>query len=123
MRKSSIVFCSVISVSFLMLAGCASKPTTTADLMRGHAIEVQAEADLKSQLAKDWEKGAKLLSSGEKRIKDGERRMKLAERDLKQAQDDIERGRREIAEGQNLILESERQFRENFPELDIQPGK
>jgi hypothetical protein len=41
----------------------------------------------------------------------------------KYKQDDIEKGKREIAEGKRLIEESERQFRENFPELDIKADK
>ncbi|TFG35208.1 MAG: hypothetical protein E4H45_03210 [Nitrospirales bacterium] len=123
MRKSNVVFCSVISVYLLVIAGCASKPTTTADLMRGYANDMQTQVDLKKQLADDWGKGTKLVSSGEKRVKDGEQRVKSAERDLKRGQDDIERGSREIAEGQKLIQESERQFRENFPELGIDSVK
>jgi len=122
MSKSKIVLYSVISVYLLVLAGCAGK-TTTGDLMRGYAAEVQAQADFKDQLAQDWEKGTKLLSSGERRVKDGEKLVKSAERDLKKGQDDIEHGKREIAEGQKMIQESEKKFRENFPELDIKADK
>lgn len=122
MRKSNITFCSVIGVSLLVLAGCASQ-TTTADLMKANASEIQAQADLQSQLAKEWKKGTKLVATGEKRVKNGEKRVKLAERDLKRGQDDIELGSREIAEGQQLIQESKRQFRETFPEVDIEPVK
>jgi peptidoglycan hydrolase CwlO-like protein len=117
--KLNAVFYVVISFYFLTSAGCAPKTTTTADLMKGHAVEQQAQVELKNQLAKDWEKGAKLISSGEKRVKSGEKRVKSAERDLKRGQDDIERGTREIAEGQRLIQESETRFWENFPDLDI----
>jgi septal ring factor EnvC (AmiA/AmiB activator) len=120
MRKSNVVFCSVISLFILVITGCASKPTT-ADIMREHANDSQSRADLKNRLAKDWEKGTKLVSSGEKRVKDGENIVKSAERDLKRGQDDIEWGNREIADGQKLIQESERQFRENFPDQGIKP--
>jgi len=122
-RNSNLVFCSVISACLMVLAGCAASQPTTADLMKGHASEIQAQADLQNQLAKDWKKGTALTSTGEKRVNDGEKRVKSAESDLKKGQDDIEQGSREIAEGQKLIQESERQFRENFPELDIKSVK
>ena len=122
MRKSLVAFGVSISLCLLALAGCGSNPTT-ADLMTSHATEMQVQVDLKNQLAKDWEKGTKLVATGEKRIKDGEKRVKSAERDLKKGQDDIKRGRSEIAEGQKLINMSEKDFRENFPELDIKSGK
>ena len=122
MKMSKCVLVSAISLSLMTVAGCAGKPTT-ADVMRGYATEVQAQADLKNELAKNHETGQKLISSGEKQVKDGERRVKNAERDLKRGQDAIEKGNREIAEGQKLIQESEQRFRENFPELDIQPRK
>jgi peptidoglycan hydrolase CwlO-like protein len=118
LRKTSLVLCIGISLCILSASGCARK-TTTADLMKGHAVELQSQVDLKNQLAKDWERGQKLITSGEKRIKAGEKRVKAAERDLKKGQDDIDRGKREIAEGQKLIEESEKRFQENFPELQI----
>jgi peptidoglycan hydrolase CwlO-like protein len=122
METSKYVFVSAISLCLISVAGCASKPTT-ADVMRGYTTELQTQIDLKNELAKNHERGQKLISSGEKRVNAGEKRVKEAERDLKRGRDDIERGNREIAEGQNLIQESERRFRENFPELDIQPRK
>ena len=123
--KNSIALSGVsIGLYLFALAGCASKPTTTtADLMRQHATEVQSQVDLKDRLAKDWDKGADMVATGEKRVKDGENRVKAAERDLKRGQDDIARGKREVSDGQKLINESERIFRENFPELDIKTGK
>jgi septal ring factor EnvC (AmiA/AmiB activator) len=124
MKKPNALFCLVISVSLLvLLAGCTSKPLTTADIMRGHAVDAQDRVDFKNQIASDWEKGQTLVSSGEKRVQDGEKQVKSAESDLKKGQDEIARGRREIAEGQTLIQDSERQFRENFPGLDIHSGK
>lgn len=122
MRNSLVASGVSISLCLLALAGCASKPTT-ADFMRQHATEVQAQADLKNQLSKDWERGTKLVATGEKRVEKGEKRVKSAERDLKKGQDDIERGRREIADGQRLINESEKIFRENLPGLDLNQRK
>ena len=108
-----------IGLAFLLLTGCASKPTN-AELMRRHASELQAQTDLKNQLAKDLDRGSKLVTSGAKRVKDGEKRVKSAERDLKRGQDDIKRGQREIAKGKRLIDESEKKFKENFPELKFE---
>jgi septal ring factor EnvC (AmiA/AmiB activator) len=118
LRKANAAVCIVISLCILAVSGCARK-TTTADLMKGHAVEMQSQVDLKNQLAKEWERGQKLILSGEKRVNAGEKRVKSAERDLKRGQDDIERGRREIAEGQKLTEQSENRFRENFPDLEI----
>jgi septal ring factor EnvC (AmiA/AmiB activator) len=123
MKNSIVLSGASISICLFALTGCASKPTTAADLMRQHATEVQSQVELKNQAAKDWEKGTKLVATGEKRVKDGEKRVKAAERDLKRGQDDIARGKQEISDGQKLINESERKFRENFPELDIKSGK
>lgn len=122
MPKANAMVCTVIGATLLALGGCATK-TTTADLMREHASEAQAEADLKKRLAKQWETGSELVTSGEKRIKEGEKRVESAQRDLKEGQEDIERGRREIAEGRTLVLESESRFRENFPGTTISVGK
>jgi septal ring factor EnvC (AmiA/AmiB activator) len=122
MKMSKCFLVSAISLSLMIVAGCAGK-STIADLMRGHATEAQEQVDLKSELAKNHETGQKLISSGEKQVKDGERRVKNAERDLKRGQDAIEKGNREIAEGQKLIQDSEQRFRENFPGLDIQLRK
>jgi len=80
--------------------------------MRGHGAEAQSQVDLKYELAKDWDRGSKLVASGEKRLESGERRVRDGERD-------IERGNREISEGRKLIQDSERRFREEFPGLDI----
>ena len=123
MRKSLVAFGISFSLCLLVLAGCASQPKNTADLMKQHATEMNAQVDLKNQLAKDWENGTKLVARGEKRVKDGEKRVKSAERDNKRGQDDILRGRSEISEGQELIHMSKTKFRENFPELDIKTGK
>jgi hypothetical protein len=116
--KKNVVYYFVISICILGIAGCAGK-STTADLMKGHAVDQQVQVDMKNQIAKEWEKGAKLISSGEKHVKAGEKRVESAERNLKRGQDDIERGRREIAEGLKMVQESENRFGENFPGLVI----
>jgi hypothetical protein len=113
-KLKACVFLAVGS-SMLALAGCASAPPTSGDLMRGHGAEAQSQVDLQYQLAKDWDRGSKLVASGEKRREAGERRVKEGERD-------IERGDREISEGRKLIQDSERRFREEFPGMDIKTG-
>jgi hypothetical protein len=111
---SKLKACVVLAVgsSVLALAGCASAPPTSGDLMRDHGAQAQSQVDRKYHLAKDWDRGSKLVASGEKRLEAAERRVKDAERD-------IEGGKREISEGRTLIQDSERRFREEFPGLDI----
>ena len=104
-----------VGSSILALAGCASAPPTSGDLMRGHGAAAQSQVDRQNQLAKDWDRGSKLVASGERKREAGERRVKEGERD-------IERGTREISEGQKLIQDSERRFREEFPGMDIKTG-
>ncbi len=119
MNRSVLQTLALAGLSLLFLTGCAGKSASTADLMRGHAVDAQNQADLKEQLAKDWEKGDKLVQTGEKRVEDGENRIKKAEQDLKKGQEEMEQGNREIAEGKKLMLESEQRFRENFPALPL----
>ena len=107
-----------ISLCLLALTGCAGNKTT-ADLMRDDASVGQTQVDLKNQIAKDWEKGTNLIATGEKRVENGEDRVKSAERNLKKGQDEIARGQREIADGKKLITDSERTFREDYPEVDL----
>jgi hypothetical protein len=121
MKNVNVMFCFVISFCILSVLGCSRK-TTIADLMKGHAVEQQTQVDLKNQLARDWERGMKMISAGEKRVAAGEKRVRSAESNLKRGQDDIERGKSEIAEGQKMIQESEMRFLENFPDLDISSG-
>jgi hypothetical protein len=105
-----------VGFGMLALAGCASAPPTSGDLMRDHGTQAQSQVDRKYHLAKDWDRGSKLVASGEKRLEAGARRVKDGERD-------IEGGKREISEGQKLIQDSERRFREEFPGLDIKTAK
>jgi hypothetical protein len=106
-------------IAMVVLSGCANKPPTTSDLMRGHASELQASADARNQSARDWDKGQKLILSGEKNIKKGEKRVTAAERNLNTGNDLIAQGKREIAEGNRLINESEQRFLEIFPDLKL----
>ena len=108
-------------VSLVSVTGCSSKPTT-ADLMRGHATDAQAQVDLKKQLANDWERGTKLVSSGEKKVSDGERRIRNAERDLQRARKLVETGNQEILDGKKLVSESEALFKQSFPDHITNPG-
>jgi outer membrane murein-binding lipoprotein Lpp len=103
----------------IILAGCSSKPTK-ADQMRSYATELQKQVDLKNSLAKDWEKGAKLVESGENLLKEGEDKVKQAEELMEEGKDDIEKAKEEISEGKKLIEESEKAFKENFPGIDLE---
>lgn len=114
MTKSGIAMIFAFA-SAMTVTGCSSKPTT-ADLMRGHASEAQAQVDLKNQLAKDWERGTSLVSSGERKVSDGEKRVRAAERDLERAKRQITQGNKEIADGKKLVTESETRFKQAFPE-------
>ena len=105
-------------VVVMFLAGCAGQPST-ADLMRAQALEVQAQVDMKNQLAKDWDRGSKLVRSGEKLKERGEKQIKSAEKDLKEGRERVEQGDRDIIEGRKLMQESERQFHDNFPGINL----
>jgi len=109
----------------LMLAGCSSKPAapSMSDMMRGHATESQTRTDLKSDIAKDWDRGQKLIADGNKNVREGERRVERAERDLETGRTQLQRGQRELEEGNRLVQDSERRFREAFPELQLESGK
>lgn len=122
MKKTNLVFGSVISLCILSLAGCSGKPTA-ADLMRAHATEMQSQVDLNSQMAKDWETGTDLVATGTKRVKQGEQGVQTAEQDLKKWRAQVEQGHREVAEGQALIQQSEMRFRQAFPDMNLNAVK
>ena len=115
---------SVATISIALAAGCASTPSepTLADAMRGHSDEAQQQADLKRELAKNWERGAKLETTGERRVARAREQIAEAEQKIEDARDAIERGNREVAEGRALKAESERRFRERFPDQSLQPA-
>lgn len=118
--KNSLVTSGVgISLCLLALTGCVGSQETTADLMRDDASAGQTQVDVKNQIAKDWERGNKLIVTGEKRVEQGKRQVESAEDDLENGHDIIARGQQEIAEGEKLVRESERKFREDYPEVDL----
>ena len=119
MKKIS-AFVSVVAMT-AALVGCSSQPST-ADLMRAHADDAQARADLRKQFAKDWDRGSDLIRSGEKRVEKGEKQITSAEQDLKDGNEKVAQGKNEIAEGKKLMQESEQLFREHFPALELKSG-
>lgn len=114
----------ILMVSIALAAGCAStQPAPTlADAMRGHSDEAQQEAELKRELAKNWERGNKLEATGERRVARAREQIEDAEQKIEDARAAIERGEREVAEGRALKAENERRFRERFPDLSLQPA-
>lgn len=115
-----------VGMAVTTLVGCASGEPSTADMMRVHAKQAQARADLRQHFADDWDLGSALIRAGEKQVKKGEKKISAAETDLKAAESDLEGGREQvtqgngkIADGQKLIQDSERLFRERFPELEL----
>ncbi len=111
-----------VALAVTLLAGCSSKPST-ADLMRSHATEGQSLANLKTQLAKDWETGQALIESGEDDVKSGEKKVKAAKKDLKKGNDQIERGNENVTKGSKMMREAEQRFREAFPDLTLESAR
>jgi hypothetical protein len=124
MKKIKVFMCVVASVTIVALNGCSSGGGyTTADVMRGHAKEDQSQVDLQNQIAKDWEKGAKMVSTGEARVKDGQTLIQKAENDGVTGRAEVEKGNNEIAEGNRLMQESKRRYSELFPNLELKGTK
>lgn len=104
------------------LAACQTTPAgppTAADIMRDRAAQDQAQIEQMTELAEEWEEGARLVQEGEQRIRDGEQLIEAAEEDLQTGRERIEQGTTEVARGEQLMQESERRFRENYPEVDF----
>lgn len=103
-------------------AGCASNSSepTMADAMRQYSDDVQQEADLKRQLAEDWETGNQLERTGLQRVERARKTIEKAEKEIKKAEQALERGNREIEKGRALRAESERRFRSRFPDLSLE---
>lgn len=114
----AFIFIALVT-SLATLAGCATEPTTTADLMRGHASDEQAQVDQKTQIANDWDKAQELVDSGNRNIEDGLVKVKSAEEDLNEGNEQIERGNLQVIEGNRLMQDSMRRFRDAFPDLDL----
>ena len=106
-----------IGVAVSALAGCASAPSspTMADMMRQDANQAQAQVDLKNQIAKEWEKGNKLVQSGEKKLKSGDEKVKSGQKQLDEGKSLIDEGNKELDEGKKAMLESEMKFKTSFP--------
>lgn len=118
MQRNRILTALALSSVVLVGAGCSNQPTT-ADLMRDYAAEQSTEVALKKELAKDWEKGTKLVDTGEKRVKRAEKDIRQAEKQLRDARKALEKGKREIVRGQKLKARSERKFRARFPDSSL----
>lgn len=95
----------VISAIALAMAGCASEPST-AELMRNEAKSLQAKVDLQKSLARDLEKGKKLIADGQESITEGNEL--------------VEKGNNKVAEGSKLVEEAKRIYKEQFPESQIE---
>lgn len=121
MKRLTVIPWLPMALAATIVAGCASEPAapTVADRMRGHAADMQQEADLKSALAQQWERGRELAAAGNRKIEEGERRMRAAERDMEKAREQVRSGRSELKEGQKLVEEAEQRFRREFPGLDL----
>lgn len=89
----------------LALVACSSQPTT-ADLMRQEAKSLEQQVALKNSLAKDLEKGKKLVADGESKVKEGNKI--------------LEKGNAQVAEGTKLIEDAKRIYQEKFPESKIE---
>lgn len=92
------------AVASMTLMGCASEPTT-ADILKESANNAQKKAELQKSLAKDIEKGKKLIAKGKDRIEE--------------AQEDLEEGKKQVAEGTQLVENSKKILQAQFPELNI----
>lgn len=115
MRKLVVYF--VVAMSTANLAGCATESERTmADLMREQASTENLRADVKEQIAADWEKGTELVDSGKKNVEAGENLIESARRDMQRAREQIELGNRQIAEGSKIIRDSERRYQETLSE-------
>lgn len=106
----------------VLLAACASTPEepTLGDRMRVHSDDMQRQADLRRELAAQWDEGAELVSTGENRIERNQRRLQEAEEAMERAQDRIRTGNQEVTRGQRMMNESERRFREEFPDASLE---
>lgn len=114
--KIPVYFMAAISTA--ILAGCATQrePDTMADIMREQASTEYDRADVKGEIAAEWERGAELVESGENNVEEGEELIESARRDLQRGREQIELGNRQIAEGNQLMQQTERRYRETLPE-------
>lgn len=113
-----------IAGSIVLAAGCASKPVepTLADAMRGHSEQAQRQSQAKKELARDWERGSELADDGRELVARGEKRIEDAEEAMERGLAEVERGNEQVVEGEELKARSERQFRDRFPDLSLEPA-
>lgn len=83
-----------------VLASCAGQPSTS-DILNGQADSLQKKVDLKRSLAKDLEKGKKLIEEGKERAEDGKK--------------SLEKGNQQIADGSKMIENAKKIYSEQFP--------
>lgn len=114
----------MIAGSFVLAAGCASKPVepTLADSMREHSEQSQRQSEAKKELARDWERGSALIEEGRERVERGQQRIEEAEKAIERGTAEIERGNEQVTEGRTLKAQSEQRFRERFPDLSLEPA-
>ncbi len=87
----------------LLMAACATKPTTGDHIARhGKAYEA---------IGKQWNKGDALLKKGERLVEKGNEQ-------IKDGQDNVSEGEKLIKQGKRLFKESEERFATSEP-----PGK
>ena len=95
----------VISAIALAMAACSSQPTTS-ELMRNEAKSLQAKVDLQKSLARDLEKGKKLIAEGQESLNEGNTL--------------VQKGNNKVAEGTKMVEEAKRIYKEQFPESQIE---
>lgn len=119
MLKNQVATFLALTSIVLAGAGCANNQPTTADLMRDHAAVQGAEVAVKKGLAKDWEKGTKLIATGEERVQRAEKEIRQAEKKLRESRKTLQKGKREIEQGTTLKARSEQKFRNEFPDSSL----
>lgn len=107
----------------LTVVGCATKAPTTGDFMRMHAAEEKAMGKDQKNLGKEWDHGSELKQSGKKLVKDGEELVKNGENKITKGKQNIEQGNKDILEGTKIMQESEREFKEKYPDLELNLNK
>lgn len=126
-RFRTALLVSVIGAS-VVSAGCSStqaktEPTTTADLMRGHAEDQRAEVQQKNKIADEWEAGQAEVEAGKKAIREGEEKVRAAEEALREGRQQISRGRTQVEEGNRRTEDALERFSEAYPGLSIDPER
>lgn len=87
-------------IAGLGLVACSSQPTTE-DLMRQEAKTLEQQVELQKSLARNLEKGKKMIADGQDKVKEGNKI--------------IEKGNTQVSEGTKLVEDSKRIYQEKFP--------